>query len=1718
MSSTLTARLLASLPESLWAEANRRLRLVPELWTLADDDEVLTAFCALGGDPLNWRPGPLALTAYAAKHPECAGNAEAWFLGEGREKMTLAYDRLLSSDSPLDSLDEALPAALTLRLRAYTTQDWAALAEEATPERWRLPLQYLWGLLETPDDLLTALLKWSAVGAVLAGQCLVVNHAHEEAVKLVAGLNLSLPRNHWLAFVQAIEAMAAGDCAREMMKVVTPRSSLSTPRSDPPLSTLQVEHALLLAATGDFSTARPALIQAWTQTKKLSALISAKLGELALSAGDPVSALAGYQDALAEQPSDPELRAGLARALLALNKASEALTTLGSAIGEHAPSLVIAARAQATLGMKTVALETLKLVNEGSAPDILAEAAHTYAELNDYPNAIRLMQRAADVMRTDWAKHFTGACWLLDSHRPTEARDMALEAVALAPENPEVRETLGQALLACGDSVEALQHFQSALVFDPSRLSSALGLARAALAAGQPALARDTAQRVLSAETESALQGQAHTLIGQALSALQQDDQAFEHFRRASALVPTAPEPWRAMARHYVQRDQSDQALAALEAGRQALALVASPETAPLLADLAQVYESLGRFTEAISTLREACAIQERKPVWGDSSPRHGLENKNRISDSAEIQRRLGALLRRQGHTAEALEMLRRALQLLPGEAGALYEFGLALEQAGHVDEAWAAYQQAALAQPSDPRPYLDLGRLTLDLFRQGNAYASPWQAIAALKQAVQHAAQETEFSPHPGPLPGGERERPPSPHRGEGMGVRGNGGDFGKACAAESHALLAQAQHLIGETESALENYQNALHLAPLRTDWSLGLGQVCLELNRPETAITALQEALIHAPASHQPAVLEALTRAYAQSNLWPEARQTAETALRFDPENPALFELLAEAATRLGDSAQALTAWKQAIALNPRDIQRQVRFARGLLDAGRADDARAVYAQALSLGPDSPEAHLAAGNAFLELGEVEQAYEVLGQAVELAPRSAEAQAAFGQAAARAHKYEAAHTAFMRAAEVEPGLDRCAYLREAGEALWAMGRFAAATAVWQSALAIQPRDNLTLARLGMALVHLGQHAEALTALEKAAEQNPQDATAVREAGRAALALNELDKAAHYLERVIDLSPGDAEARFLLGRTREQQTEFDEALSLYHQAARLNPGEGCYLAAAAETLAHLGNLEEAVKVMSSALAVSPDNPEVQQRAGEIYLQAGQPAQAARAFQELVSARPHEANAYLALAQALVRLAEQRETETRAKLSPTISNDSENRIGLMPALHQAAALGADPQAVRYWMGRAKAVAGDPKEAQQLLEAVLAGPAAPLAEQFVGAELYRALGSALRKSGQLERARETFQAALKFEERPAATLLELGLTLSVAGDRQGAVAALKRAVAASDWSIAFYHLAEELLAAGDLPEAAQVLQRAVTLRPEAAAWHARLAHIYQLQNDEAKALAHLQRAAELEPRQADYAARLARTLARDGDLTAAADLFRRATEAQPEAGELWAERGHLHLALNDLDGAGVCFARALQLKPTHIVALVGGARVSLALGDLLDANNKAQAAARLAPDDSDTLICLADVQAAKGEVAAAEDNYQRAARNASQPGPALLALGRLYHSQLKLDRAIQVLEQAAASPHRWMKFWRRSEMFTLPLEIRRRRWRLIAKQCAFRPASPSICCGWDTPAGPRANWIRRWRICYKPQTSRRVMTRFCAKRVWCSSSGDSTTAR
>jgi tetratricopeptide (TPR) repeat protein len=1587
---SLTRHLLDSLPESLWSEAVRRLRQAPELWALAEHDEaVRAAFCAVGQKPESWRPASLALAAYAARHPEAGTEPERWLLLEGRERLSAAYARLVDEGADLDPLDDSLPAALALRVRGEVTTDWQTTAADAAtyPARWRLPLQYLFGLLDNPRGLMLALLDHSPATAALVASALAANFDAEAALNLVAPLTAGVAAPHTLALIEAFksagEAGLASQLAQRAARYQATRRNAAGPAGNSPGALLAVafDHASLLAASDSYADARQPLLEAWTRVRQARSELAGQLGRLALAADDYANALAAYQDALSERPEDAAMLAGLARTFLKMDEPARALEALKAApaalpecalIAAHA-HLALSDEAAARYSLEALDLTQLAIGNRPSTITNLVEYAELASALGDRARAANALRRAVELAPTDAELMLAAAQQRMNVEDWETACEWATEATALAPRNPVARELLGQALLALNRPGAAIPHFQAALSIasldassDPSLQHTAgLGLARAALITQQTELACEAAQHVLASAPETVYAGQAHIVLGEALARLDREDEAFEHFSRASTLMPAEPGPWRAMARHHRARQNLRQELAALEAGRQALKLAGSPHLAPLLLDLAEAYLAADQRAEALAALREACAADPR---------------------SANAHRQLGLLLRRTGQPHEAVEALRRALALRPGDWRTLHELGLALEDTRQPAEAWAAFQQAALARPDDPAPYFDLGRLTLMLHDKGLTDAAPQQALQALHEAVTRAPDH-----------------------------------------AEAHALLAHAQFLTGDAEGALTSYQRALHLAPRRTDWSLGLGEVCLQLNRPAVAVAALQEAMQHAP--HDPRVHLACTRAYLQSQLWTEAAHSAEAALKLDPENVELHALLAQSVARLGQLSRAAAAWERATRLAPRDAELKIQFARCLLELKQVEEARGVLAQALALAPDTPEVYLAAGQALLEIGETESAYETLVQAAELAPHDANVQAALGQAALRAGHYEAAHRAYLRAAELEP--QQPAHLREAGEALWRLDRMAGAVALWQRAVLLNPNDQLTLAHLGSALLQQGQPADALAALEKAAEQDPNDAGLAREAARAALELGELEKAALHLERAIELAPAEAETHALLGRVCEQQGEAERALAFYQQAAKLEPTNGRYLAGVASVLAKLGRRAEAIRQMKQAATMSAE-PQVQRQAGDLFLHANELEAAAHAYQRWVDAQPRNGTAHLALAQALTLAAEQHEREARAGIKSVTVEGWDARLD--HALQQAAAFGADPLAVRYWLGRAKAATGFPAEGARLLRE-LAANGAPAG--FDAAEFYRALGAALRKAGEFEAARDALQASLDAAGDSALTYLEIGLTQAALDDPRGAVIAFKRAVAAEPGSpLAHAHLAEALFTLGDQADAARVLQRALALGKEVAAWHYRLAKWHQAQRNgqspdgRARALAHLQKAAELEPDNAAYNADLARALLADGDAAAAVHHFQRATEAAPEDAALWVERGQAHLALRDYAPAHESFARAIALAPDNMATQLGAAKVNLALGNLHLALNQAENAVRANPEAAEALLCLADVQAARGQAAEAEARYEEAAERAADPAPALLALGRLHLAQGKAAAAIDALQRAVRANPNW----------------------------------------------------------------------------------------
>jgi tetratricopeptide (TPR) repeat protein len=143
----------------------------------------------------------------------------------------------------------------------------------------------------------------------------------------------------------------------------------------------------------------------------------------------------------------------------------------------------------------------------------------------------------------------------------------------------------------------------------------------------------------------------------------------------------------------------------ALEELEQAIA--ADPDNVSLLLNRAAVLSAHLRFEQAESDLRRAL----------------------RFGESAEILTSLGMVVSKGGRAKEALDPLRRAVDLDPSNAAAHYYLAEVLNRLDQLPAALVAYEQAANLQPSNWRAFKGVGNV---LDRMGR----PAEAAVAHRKA----------------------------------------------------------------------------------------------------------------------------------------------------------------------------------------------------------------------------------------------------------------------------------------------------------------------------------------------------------------------------------------------------------------------------------------------------------------------------------------------------------------------------------------------------------------------------------------------------------------------------------------------------------------------------------------------------------------------------------------------------------------------------------------------------------------------------------------------------------------------------------------------------------------------------------------------------------------------------------------------------------------------
>jgi predicted O-linked N-acetylglucosamine transferase (SPINDLY family) len=279
------------------------------------------------------------------------------------------------------------------------------------------------------------------------------------------------------------------------------------------------------------------------------------------------------------------------------------------------------------------------------------------------------------------------------------------------------------------------------------------------------------------------------------------------------------------------------------------------PRHADALHNLGVIAHQVGRNDVAVEMICKAIALVPGAP-WFHSS--------------------LGVALEALGRNDEAIAAYRRAIELEPGNAQAHYNLGGLLTERGYPDEGVAAYRRAIECKPDFADAYNNLGRTMME---QGQLN----DAICALRRAVQL-----------------------------------------KPGYAMAHSNLGDALRAAGQLDEAVASCRRAILIQPDYGEAHNNLGNALNEQGHDEEAFAAYQRAIQFKPGLSS-----------AQNNL-------------------------GNAFTNQGRIDEAVAAYRRAIELRPAFAEAHNNLGIALKNQGRLDEAIAMFRKAIELRPDDAMAH--------------------------------------------------------------------------------------------------------------------------------------------------------------------------------------------------------------------------------------------------------------------------------------------------------------------------------------------------------------------------------------------------------------------------------------------------------------------------------------------------------------------------------------------------------------------------------------------------------------------------------------------------------------------------------------------------------------------------------------------------------------------------------------
>ena len=225
--------------------------------------------------------------------------------------------------------------------------------------------------------------------------------------------------------------------------------------------------------------------------------------------------------------------------------------------------------------------------------------------------------------------------------------------------------------------------------------------------------------------------------------------------------------------------------------------------------------------------------------------------------------------------------------------------------------------------------------------------------------------------------------------------------------------------------------------------------------------------------------------------QNRIWRDPITFFTYSIHYVPDRPVLHHFLGDALRAAGREKEAMSAYEEALRLNPAFHPSLAAIGLHFLNEGDYATAKIWYERAIKgvRGDTNPFLHNDLGAVYLKIGQTEEAIQHFERAISLHPYRATFWANLGRAYGQLGQYDKAIEVFRRALSLDPN-----YLQaheHLADLYVVQKRYQEAVVHYQKAVELDPKPRLYL-NLGMSYFNLQEYDLAKAAWEKALTINP--------------------------------------------------------------------------------------------------------------------------------------------------------------------------------------------------------------------------------------------------------------------------------------------------------------------------------------------------------------------------------------------------------------------------------------------------------------------------------------------------------------------------------------------------------------------------------------------------------------------------------------------------